>query len=77
MKRLYLRPQARGKDLGRKLAERIIAYAKSTNLYSRMLLDTLASMHTAKKLYTSLGFYEIPSYYPNPLPDTRYFALDL
>jgi putative acetyltransferase len=77
MKRLYVRPQARGKEIGRKLAEKIIAYAKSTNLYSRMVLDSLISMHAAKKLYTSLGFYEIPPYYSNPLPGATYFALEL
>lgn len=76
IKRLYVRPQARGHDLGRRLAETIIAHAKKTG-YRRIVLDTLASMHAAQKLYASLGFKPTAAYYDNPLPDTRYLALDL
>jgi GNAT superfamily N-acetyltransferase len=76
MKRLHVRPQARGQDTGRRLATDIVRYARRVN-YKRMLLDTLESMHAARKIYASLGFRPTEPYYNNPLPDTLYMSLDL
>lgn len=76
MKRLYLRPQARGTGLGRTLAERLVFRAKALG-YARMYLDTLLDMHPARTLYVSLGFRETGPYYDNPLPGVVYMALDL
>jgi GNAT superfamily N-acetyltransferase len=77
MKRLYVRPECKGQGIGRQLAERLIAEAKLIG-YARMRLDTIpAQMMEANRLYLALGFHEIPPYYNNPQPGTRYMELPL
>jgi ribosomal protein S18 acetylase RimI-like enzyme len=77
MKRLYVRPEFRGRRLGLMLAERLIADARQIG-YDFMRLDTLPNkMGDANKLYRSLGFYEIPPYYNNPQPEVCYLELRL
>jgi ribosomal protein S18 acetylase RimI-like enzyme len=77
MKRLYLRPQFRGKGLGRAVAERIIAEARWAE-YTSIRLDTVGPvMKDAVAMYRKLGFKEIAPYRPNPNPGTLYLELTL
>ena len=77
MKRLFLRPQFRGKGLGRALAERIIAEARQIG-YQRIRLDTVEPvMKDAVAMYRNLGFKEIAPYCPNPMEGALYMELDV
>ncbi len=77
MKRLYLRPQFRGKGLGRALADRIIADARQIR-YHRMRLDTVEPvMKDAVAMYRKLGFKQVAPYRPNPIAGAMYMELEL
>jgi GNAT superfamily N-acetyltransferase len=76
MKRLYLRPAARGKGLGVELCLAVIERARTLG-YKSMRLDTVGKLEKAIELYRSLGFETCPAYCHNPHPDVEYFELRL
>lgn len=77
MKRLYVRPAARGWGLGRRLVEEVIAEARAIG-YTRMRLDTIqGQMDRAIALYREFGFRETEAYRFNPNPHTLFLELQL
>jgi GNAT superfamily N-acetyltransferase len=77
MKRLFLRPEARGKGLGRVLVDQIIAAAREIG-YQRMVLDTVpGKMDKAIEVYRSIGFREIAPYYNSPVAGALFMELEL
>ena len=76
MKRLYVRPAFRRFGLGRVLAQALLDEARRAG-FSVMLLDTLDEMESARGLYASLGFEEIPPYYFNPINGAHYLKAEL
>ena len=76
MKRLYVKPAARGKALGKQLVEELIHFAREAG-YKTMKLDTITSLKDAIKLYRSKGFIETDAYVYNPLPEVLYLQLIL
>jgi putative acetyltransferase len=77
MKRLYLRPEFRGKGLGGALAKAIVGEARQVG-YQRMRLDTVEPvMKDAAALYRKMGFKEIAPYRRNPIEGAVYMELEL
>ena len=73
MKRLFVRPSARGLGVGNALVSHVIDEARRIG-YTEMVLDTLPSMADAQHLYEQFGFYDIAPYRANPIQGTRYLA---
>ena len=76
MKRLYVKPEYRGRAIGTQLALAVIQEAKTIG-YRCMRLDTLPTMSAAMALYTTLGFKRTELYYENPFEGAMFFELKL
>ena len=76
MKRLFVRPSARGHGLGRLLATAVVDEARRCG-YTHMRLDTTPGMDSAQLIYEELGFQTTEPYTHNPVPGTRFLQLDL
>jgi len=76
MKRLYVRPSARGRQVGHKLVERLIEEARLAG-YREMRLDVQEKSGSARKLYETLGFVAAEPISFNPVPDASFLGLHL
>ncbi|MBY0306562.1 MAG: GNAT family N-acetyltransferase [Sphingomonas sp. 28-62-20] len=76
MKRLYVRPRARGTRLGYALIESVISAARDLG-YAEMRLDVLAEFVQARQLYAAFGFVAAEPISFNPIPGTDFLGLRL
>jgi putative acetyltransferase len=77
VKRLYVRPEYRGKGIGRALMLWIIEHARGLG-YTTMHGDTLPVMADALRMYRDMGFSVIDHPYSNtPTPGAIYLELRL
>ena len=76
MKRLYVKPEARGQQLGERLVVEIIDHARAAG-YREMVLDTIVPFQMAIGLYKKHGFVECEPYYNNPMDDVVYMSKKL
>jgi GNAT superfamily N-acetyltransferase len=67
IKRMYLRPEARGRGLGRQLLEALLIAAQQEG-YQEALLDTSGLMPAAHRLYRIAGFTPCDPYPESEIP---------
>lgn len=66
IKRMYVRPEVRGRGLGRVLLDALEERLREVG-YSVARLDTGDRQPQARRLYLGAGYREIPDYNDNPL----------
>lgn len=67
IKRMYIKPEYRGKGFGKKLLMKLIEVGKEVD-FTALRLDTGGFMDTAQHVYTSSGFRKIPEYAESEVP---------
>jgi putative acetyltransferase len=77
VKRLWVRPVARGLGLGRILMQTILDRARAAGKTHLMLDTEPTSMASAYRLYLDLGFKECAAYRGSPTPGILYMRKDL
>jgi putative acetyltransferase len=75
-KRLYVRPQFRGRGLGHALLEWVIAEARTMG-YRELVGDTIPQMTVALEMYDRAGFERTGPYAEAPTPGAIYLRLKL
>lgn len=68
VKRMYIRPSARGRGAGEALLQALIDRAEAMGL-GHVRLDTAPELVAAQALYRRFGFTPIPRYLESQLPD--------
>ena len=70
VKRMFVRPEARGHRIGQRLVEELLAEARAAG-YTRYVLSSHHTMHHAHAIYRRAGFRDVPcsAGFPNVVPD--------
>lgn len=72
LKRIYVRPDYRGKAFGHPFVRAFMGRARELG-YDRLRVDTLPTMAAAIEFYQELGFYPIPAFWPHPVTGALFF----
>ena len=67
IKRMFVRPAFRGKEIGRAMLNELITQARAMG-YRRICLDSARFMTAAHGLYRSAGFTEVSAYVGSEIP---------
>ena len=67
IKRMYIKPEYRGKGLGKEMLQHLLSKGKESG-FSAIYLETGAFMMTAQHLYRSVGFYDRKEYPETEVP---------
>ncbi len=67
IKRMFVRPHARGHGIGRRLLDELLDAARKAR-YTHLCLDSVRFMHAAHRLYRSVGFEIIEPYDESEVP---------
>ena len=76
LKRMYVRPAARGRGVGLALGAAAVGFARGAG-YRAIWLDSEPEFAAALAVYRKLGFVDIPRYNEDPNPSTVYMGLEL
>ena len=76
IKRMYVRPHARLRGIGLRLARFAVAHAQELG-YAKVRLGTLTTARAAQALYASLGFRRIDSYRTEDFGTILFYELKL
>jgi N-acetylglutamate synthase-like GNAT family acetyltransferase len=67
IKRMYIKPEFRGRGFGKQLLKNLVEAGREAG-YSALRLDTGGFMDTAQHVYASVGFKKIPEYTKSEVP---------
>jgi ribosomal protein S18 acetylase RimI-like enzyme len=74
MKRIYVRPEHRRHGVGTAVTNELVSIARELG-YRSVVLDVMASRHSAVGLYERVGFVPIASYREHPTVGMRAYRL--
>ena len=76
IRRIYVRPDYRGKAFGHPFARALIDRARELG-YEKLRVDTLPTMRAAIEFYQELGFRPIPAFWPHPVANALFFECEI